>query len=165
MLRERTLPDGSAVYSNNVVGPSSADINFFNNPTRPPLKNFPTTVDFVPAIATSAAVLFIGGCNTGGSEQPKQGVLGAAEGQNVLETSSKLLNDFINKWNNTPADFDNAYGAQCVDLVQFWRKAQGGPTFVGDFAYQMFGENENFYDSIPVSDGTKPHAGDICLGK
>lgn len=164
MKPERILSDGSAVYKDNVVGPSLADIDFFNNPNRPPLRNFPTRVDLVPAVATSAAVLFIGGCNIGGSEQkPAEAVLGAAEGQTGFETSSKLLNDFIKKWNNKPADFDNAYGTQCVDLVQFWRKAQGGPSFVGDFAYQMFEENPDFYDSVKMTDGITPQAGDILI--
>lgn len=42
------------------------------------------------------------------------------------------LQDFINLNNNKFLDFDGAYGAQCVDLVQFWAQNLGLPKFHGN---------------------------------
>jgi len=36
------------------------------------------------------------------------------------------LEEFVNKYNGKPVDFDGVYGAQCVDLArQYWKEKEG----------------------------------------
>lgn len=44
----------------------------------------------------------------------------------------EFLNSFVQQYNNKPADFDGYYGAQCMDLVNFWAKYLGLPSFWGN---------------------------------
>lgn len=42
------------------------------------------------------------------------------------------LEDFVNKYNGKKVDFDNAFGAQCVDLArQYWKEGLGIPEHTG----------------------------------
>lgn len=54
------------------------------------------------------------------------------------------LQQFTNKYNGKYVDFDGYYGAQCVDLVQFWSKELGGPRFSGNAA-DIAGQTGGFY--------------------
>lgn len=47
------------------------------------------------------------------------------------------LQDFINQNNNHALDYDGWYGAQCVDLVQFWSRANGKGSFSGPTALSL----------------------------
>src|SRR5664280_1802907 len=60
---------------------------------------------------------------------------------------SAAFDQFFAENNGKFRDFDNAYGAQCVDLVQFWSQAIGGPRFTGDFAKDMYKQSP-FYTWI-----------------
>ena len=48
------------------------------------------------------------------------------------------LDQFISQYNGKPADFDKAYGDQCVDLVQFYNKEVfNGPFLSGNAAFDI----------------------------
>jgi len=72
------------------------------------------------------------------------------------------LNDFINRYNGKPADYDGYYGTQCVDLVQFWCKENGWPRFSGN-AKDIFGQHPNEFDQIRNTSSAIPKAGDILV--
>lgn len=77
-----------------------------------------------------------------------------------------MIQDFIAKYNGKKVDFDGYYGAQCVDIVQFWAQSLGIPPLVGDPAYTIW----NNYDSkyfTRIENGlfNAPSAGDIVIWK
>lgn len=72
------------------------------------------------------------------------------------------FDEFVSKYNGKYLDWDNFYGAQCVDLVQFWSQALGGPRFTGD-AKDIAGQTRGFYDWIPNTAEAVPQAGDIVV--
>lgn len=74
-----------------------------------------------------------------------------------------LFNQFSNLFHDTTVDFDNADGAQCYDLVQFFSRFVGGPRFTGDFAYQIYDQAGDFYTQIPNTPEFVPVAGDIVI--
>lgn len=47
------------------------------------------------------------------------------------------LQDFINANNGRALDYDGWYGAQCVDLIQFWSRANGKGSFSGQTALSL----------------------------
>ena len=75
----------------------------------------------------------------------------------------KNFDDFYAQFNGHSVDFDGAYGAQCVDLVQAWSWYINGPRFVGDYAYQIYGQFPNFYQSILNGKDNSPQKGDIVV--
>ena len=72
------------------------------------------------------------------------------------------LQAFINKWNGKYADFDGYYGAQCVDLVQYWSQELGGGRFTGN-AKDIYGQFPGFYQSIDNTPSNLPQPGDIIV--
>lgn len=72
------------------------------------------------------------------------------------------LTDFIAKYNGKYLDFDGYYGAQCVDLVQYWSQNLGGPRFWGN-AYQIYQQAGTFYTQVPNPPVGGPKAGDIVV--
>jgi hypothetical protein len=59
-------------------------------------------------------------------------------------------------------DYDGKYGAQCVDLVQFWGQAIGGPRFTGN-AKDLYKQTANFYTWIDNTASAVPQKGDIVV--
>lgn len=81
------------------------------------------------------------------------------------------LQEFISKWNNKYCDFDNAYGAQCVDLArQFWKEVANitQPKSVRgacDFwtSYPTDPALNSYYNRIDNAPNNHPNPGDIVL--
>ena len=47
---------------------------------------------------------------------------------------------FVNRWNGSYADYDGAYGAQCVDLFNYYnRDVVKAPRIAVNYAAQLFG--------------------------
>ena len=70
---------------------------------------------------------------------------------------------FLAKNNGKFLDFDGAYGAQCVDLVQYWSQAIGGPRFTGNYAKDLYKQTANFYTWIDKIGAAVPQKGDIVV--
>lgn len=81
------------------------------------------------------------------------------------------LQEFISKWKNKYCDFDNAYGAQCVDLArQYWKDVSNiaQPKSVRgacDFwtSYQTDPTLNQNFDRIDNAPNNHPEAGDIVI--
>lgn len=76
---------------------------------------------------------------------------------------------FFLQWDNKPADFDKAYGNQCVDVIQFYnRDVVGGAFLSGETALDIW-DNETYdkglYTKILNSTDpeNKPQTGDIIF--
>lgn len=70
------------------------------------------------------------------------------------------LQEFISKYTSKKVDWDNQFGAQCMDLYRFylkevWQKAQT-PLVTG--AFQVFNSLENEYEKIKIG---IPKSGDV----
>ena len=82
------------------------------------------------------------------------------------------LEEFVNKYNGKPVDFDGVYGAQCVDLArQYWKEKEGIKEHTGSCA-TTGGAKDLFldYDKMPLEKKyftrvkTKsPKAGDVVI--
>ena len=73
------------------------------------------------------------------------------------------LDQFTAKFNNKAVDFDGAYGAQCVDLVQFYnRDVVGGARFSGN-AKDLFGQLPDKYTWVRNSLFGVPPAGAVLV--
>ncbi|PWU04796.1 MAG: hypothetical protein C5B43_04120 [Verrucomicrobia bacterium] len=70
--------------------------------------------------------------------------------------------DFTNLLNGTSVDFDNYFGDQCVDLVQFWSRNLGGPRFTGD-AQDLANQAGTFYTWVANTPDAVPQKGDIIV--
>jgi len=70
---------------------------------------------------------------------------------------------FLAKNSGKFLDFDGAYGAQCVDLVQYWSQAIGGPRFTGNYAKDLYKQTANFYTWIDKIGAAVPQKGDIVV--
>lgn len=66
------------------------------------------------------------------------------------------LQQFINTHNGKYVDFDGYYGAQCMDLAQFWSKAIGGPRLSGN-AKDVINQT-GWYSRMPT-----PQPGDLVI--
>ncbi len=75
------------------------------------------------------------------------------------------LTDFIKKYEGKYADFDGWYGAQCVDLVQFYNKEVVGGSFLsGANAYDIWTTYpKDKYTAIENTPDGVPQAGDIVI--
>lgn len=74
------------------------------------------------------------------------------------------LSEFVKLFNGTSIDYDNFYGAQCVDLVQFWNRNLGSnDRFTGDASSLANQTLNGFYTWIPNTPGGVPQAGDIVV--
>lgn len=70
--------------------------------------------------------------------------------------------EFYEKYKNKYTDFDGYYGAQCVDLVQYWSREIGGPRFTGN-AKDIIHQAGTFYDRIDNKLLNFPKEGDIVV--
>lgn len=81
------------------------------------------------------------------------------------------LDEFVNKWLGKKADYDGAYGGQCVDLFRFYIKevlgnpqpkgVEGAADFWGNYASDP--NLNTYYDKISNTPNGVPQAGDIVL--
>lgn len=76
--------------------------------------------------------------------------------------AAMTVDQFIAKHNGGKWDFDGAYGAQCVDLIQFYnRDVVGAPRLSGN-AKDLFGNaSANHYHKLGA--GTAPAKGDVAV--
>jgi len=74
------------------------------------------------------------------------------------------LNQFIKKYNGKYVDYDSWYGAQCVDIVQFWAKNLGTARFYGN-AINIINQPGKDYIRINKTLTNRPRAGDIIVWK
>lgn len=82
------------------------------------------------------------------------------------------LTEFVNKWNNRRADWDGFYGAQCVDLVNFYGRevlgmGQGIP-FPGEGAIDIFRNFDrthlpNYFYKLGFDLNNPPQRGDVII--
>ncbi len=72
------------------------------------------------------------------------------------------VQDFINRYVNRASDFDGYYGAQCVDLVQFYSKELGYQRFTGN-AVNIWDQPGTNYLQAVNSPSFVPQAGDIVI--
>lgn len=73
------------------------------------------------------------------------------------------LQSFVSQYNGRAVDFDGAYGAQCVDLIQFYnRDVVGGGRFSGN-AKDIFGQDGDKYDWVRNTPAGVPPAGAIVV--
>ena len=77
--------------------------------------------------------------------------------------TGQAFDQFFAKNNGKFLDFDGKYGAQCVDLVQYWSQAIGGPLFTGLHAKDMYKQSPNFYTWIANTAAAVPQKGDIVV--
>jgi hypothetical protein len=70
---------------------------------------------------------------------------------------------FVAKYNNKFVDYDGAYGAQCVDLFNFYNRDVVGAGFVRvDYAYQLYAAAPSSkYEKLPAS--ATPRKGDVAI--
>jgi hypothetical protein len=81
------------------------------------------------------------------------------------------LSQFITKWNGKKADFDNAYGGQCVDLFRFYvnevlglgqpKGVVGAADFWANYATDLILKNN--FTQIKNTADFKPLAGDVMI--
>lgn len=89
--------------------------------------------------------------NSGMSVSPKMGANGSAT--------------WINANNNKYHDFDGAFGAQCVDLYNFYMTGfVGGRSSVGQvsYAYQLW-DNHDRGAMVQIARNQKPQMGDVAI--
>lgn len=73
------------------------------------------------------------------------------------------LTEFIKKYNGKKIDFDNSYGAQCVDIIKAWVTNLGLPMTYGNgnqYARNADGKNYKWIANTPSG---IPKAGDIMV--
>ncbi|MFI8774639.1 CHAP domain-containing protein [Gordonia sp. NPDC062954] len=73
------------------------------------------------------------------------------------------VDGFVSQWNGRHADFDGAYGAQCVDLFNFYnRDVVGAPRVRVDHAADLFGASSaSHYQRL--SPAATPRKGDVAV--
>lgn len=72
--------------------------------------------------------------------------------------------DFFNKYNGKYVDWDGYYGAQCVDLAQYYAKeVVGANPFTGNAKDIPYTYNPKYYDWIVNSITAVPQKGDIII--
>lgn len=76
-----------------------------------------------------------------------------------------MFEEFFKQFNGYSLDYDGAYGGQCFDLIQAWnRDWLKCPNWItGEYAYQIFGQLPNYYDSIANTPDGVPQKGDIVV--
>lgn len=72
------------------------------------------------------------------------------------------LSDFINRYNGKFVDFDGYYGAQCVDLAQFYARELGAPRFWGN-AKDIAGQTGGWWTWVPYTGVNTPPAGSVVI--
>lgn len=77
--------------------------------------------------------------------------------------ASGAVDAFVAKWNGKHADYDGAYGAQCVDLFNFYnRDVVGAPRIGVGTAAQLFNAAPASH-YLKLSAGTAPRKGDVAV--
>ncbi len=72
------------------------------------------------------------------------------------------VDGFVAQWNGKPADYDRAYGAQCVDLFNFYNRDVVGAPFVSvGYAHQIYDRAPSQYNRLPASAGAAK--GDVAV--
>lgn len=78
-------------------------------------------------------------------------------------TLSSKVDAFVTKYNNKYVDYDGRYGAQCVDLFNFYNRDVIGAGFIGvSYAHQL-------YNAAPttkyqkLSAAATPRKGDVAV--
>lgn len=71
------------------------------------------------------------------------------------------LDQFVNTNLGKSLDFDHQYGAQCVDLINFWAQALGKRPFSGVNAIGVPGLNHDQWTWVPNTPAGVPPAGAI----
>ena len=74
-----------------------------------------------------------------------------------------MFQQFFNKYNGQFVDFDNAYGAQCFDLVNKYSTEMGYQRFTGLYASGIYNQPGSNYIQVPNSPTAVPQAGDIIV--
>jgi hypothetical protein len=81
----------------------------------------------------------------------------------VVDPFASKLDAFVAQWNGKYADYDGLYGAQCVDLFNFYNRDVVHASFASvDYAYQL-------YDTYDTSKYTRlaasatPRKGDVAI--
>lgn len=76
---------------------------------------------------------------------------------------SKKVDSFIGKWNGKRADYDGAYGSQCVDLFNYYnRDVVGAKRYPVAYAYQLW-SNYDTSKYTRVSKGSAVKKGDVAI--
>jgi len=85
-----------------------------------------------------------------------------------------ILNEFVNRYEGTPVDYDGAHGAQCVDLARqyfkdVWRLPKQPEGVIGaqDFFYKHDGRpvQKEFCECVTYIKGDIPPAGAVVIFK
>lgn len=89
-------------------------------------------------------------------------LLGAAMVSSPAHASDPV-DTFVGQWNGKYADFDGAYGAQCVDLFNFYnRDVVKAPRIAVGTAAQLFGAAPaSHYEKLPAN--AAPRKGDVAV--
>lgn len=76
---------------------------------------------------------------------------------------STKVDSFVNKWNGRYADYDGYYGAQCVDLFNFYSRDVVKARFAAvSYAYQLYDVYDSGrYTRLPAN--AAPRKGDVAI--
>lgn len=99
-----------------------------------------------------------------GSNNPVTPACGVGGGAPAPSSSLSAKTDaFVSKYNNRYVDFDGRYGAQCVDLFNYFNRDVVGAGFVSAaYAFQLYGNAPTSkYDKLPAS--ATPQKGDVAV--
>ena len=90
------------------------------------------------------------------------GIVGLA-GVSSPAHANGTVDAFVNRWNGSYADYDGAYGAQCVDLFNYYnRDVVKAPRIAVNYAAQLFGAApSSHYEKL--SPGVTPRKGDVAV--
>lgn len=72
---------------------------------------------------------------------------------------------FINQYNNKYLDFDGQYGAQCVDLFNYYNKGFVGGGFIGGVngAKDMWSNRQMDQNYVRLNRSARPQMGDVAI--
>lgn len=73
------------------------------------------------------------------------------------------IDDFVAARNGQSLDYDGAYGAQCVDLAQYWAQYLGTHTFRGNAIDIINQGNDDSYVTVMNGPTNFPEPGDIVV--
>lgn len=90
------------------------------------------------------------------------GLIGGVVATPVAHANS-AVDGFVNQWNGKNADYDGQYGAQCVDLFNFYnRDVVKAPRVAVGTAAQLYGAApSSHYEKLPAT--AAPRKGDVAV--